>query len=255
MAALFAIAAWPHVARGVRAIVATERTRDYARSGARDRRRPVPAARGISCRRRAGFSRVEIVLLVPALLVAEATVSYLGLGFPEPQPELGHDAAGRGQRQRASRGALDAGAGRRDVPRRAASVQIGGTTGACRTCGTLDASRMRACTASFRPSRPPLPPAATSTPRAITANVERWMRTGLAGILALGSNGEAALLDEDECDRVVAAARDAVPRDRDCCSSAPDASRRARRSRRHARRRARRRRGARAHAVVSTRRR
>jgi 4-hydroxy-2-oxoglutarate aldolase len=48
--------------------------------------------------------------------------------------------------------------------------------------------------------------------RAITRNVERWMRTGLAGVLALGSNGEAALLDEDEADRVIAAARDGVPR-------------------------------------------
>jgi peptide/nickel transport system permease protein len=30
MSALFALAGWPHAARGVRAIVATERTRDYA---------------------------------------------------------------------------------------------------------------------------------------------------------------------------------------------------------------------------------
>jgi 4-hydroxy-2-oxoglutarate aldolase len=49
---------------------------------------------------------------------------------------------------------------------------------------------------------------------AITANVERWMTTGLAGVLALGSNGEAVLLDERESDQVVAAARRAVPRDR-----------------------------------------
>jgi 4-hydroxy-2-oxoglutarate aldolase len=50
--------------------------------------------------------------------------------------------------------------------------------------------------------------------RAISANVARLMTTGLAGILALGSNGEAGLLDDDECDRVVAAARESVPRDR-----------------------------------------
>ena len=65
---------------------------------------------------------------------------------------------------------------------------------------------------------PPIPTTFTGSgdvdPRAITANVEKWMRTGLAGILALGSNGEAPLLDEDESDRVVAAARDVVPRDR-----------------------------------------
>jgi 4-hydroxy-2-oxoglutarate aldolase len=50
--------------------------------------------------------------------------------------------------------------------------------------------------------------------RAMASNVRRWMQTRLAGILALGSNGEAALLSEDECDRIVAAVRDAVPPDR-----------------------------------------
>lgn len=50
--------------------------------------------------------------------------------------------------------------------------------------------------------------------RAIGSNVARWMRTGLGGVVALGTNGEAALLDEDESDRVIAAAREAVPRDR-----------------------------------------
>ena len=46
---------------------------------------------------------------------------------------------------------------------------------------------------------------------AIAANVRQWMTTGLVGILALGSNGEAGLLNEDESDRVVRAVRDAVP--------------------------------------------
>lgn len=49
---------------------------------------------------------------------------------------------------------------------------------------------------------------------AITRNVERWMRTGLGGIVALGTNGEAMLLDEDESDAVIAAAREGVPSDR-----------------------------------------
>lgn len=48
----------------------------------------------------------------------------------------------------------------------------------------------------------------------MAANVRRWMTTGLAGILALGSNGEAASLDEDESDRVVAAVRGEVPASR-----------------------------------------
>lgn len=48
-------------------------------------------------------------------------------------------------------------------------------------------------------------------PRAVGANVAKWMTTGLAGVLALGSNGESALLDDEEGDRVVAAAREHVP--------------------------------------------
>ena len=48
--------------------------------------------------------------------------------------------------------------------------------------------------------------------RALAGNVARWMRSDLAGILALGSNGEAALLDDDECDAIVATVREGVPK-------------------------------------------
>lgn len=48
----------------------------------------------------------------------------------------------------------------------------------------------------------------------MAANVRRWMTSRLAGILVLGSNGEAASLDEDESDRILAAVRDEVPRTR-----------------------------------------
>ena len=51
-------------------------------------------------------------------------------------------------------------------------------------------------------------------PAAIHTNINRWMATGLRGIVALGSNGEAPLLDEHESDVVIGAARDATPRDR-----------------------------------------
>lgn len=88
MAALFAFAAWPHVARGVRAIVVVERSRDYveaARAAGAGRWRilghVLPAARG--------FLSAELVLLIPALLSAEAAISFLGLGFPEPAPSWG----------------------------------------------------------------------------------------------------------------------------------------------------------------------
>ncbi len=46
---------------------------------------------------------------------------------------------------------------------------------------------------------------------AMTSNVRLWMTTRLVGILALGSNGEAAFVDEDESDRVVRTVREAMP--------------------------------------------
>ena len=51
-------------------------------------------------------------------------------------------------------------------------------------------------------------------PAGIRLNIERWVSAGVRGIVALGSNGEAPLLDEPESDQVIGAARDAVPRDR-----------------------------------------
>jgi 4-hydroxy-2-oxoglutarate aldolase len=45
----------------------------------------------------------------------------------------------------------------------------------------------------------------------IRSNIERWIGAGVRGIVALGSNGEAPLLTDDESDRVVRAARTAVP--------------------------------------------
>lgn len=49
---------------------------------------------------------------------------------------------------------------------------------------------------------------------ALRANVQRYLQTPLRGIVVLGSNGEAPFLDEDESERVIAAARAVVPRDR-----------------------------------------
>jgi peptide/nickel transport system permease protein len=88
MAGLFACAAWPDVARGVRAIVASERTRDYATAARAAGAGPfrlighlLPAAYG--------FLRVEFVLLIPALLVAESSLSFVGFGFEGAIPSWG----------------------------------------------------------------------------------------------------------------------------------------------------------------------
>jgi len=48
----------------------------------------------------------------------------------------------------------------------------------------------------------------------LARNVTRWMGTGLRGLLVLGSNGEAASVDEDEAERIITTVRDGVPRDR-----------------------------------------
>jgi peptide/nickel transport system permease protein len=82
MTCVFAVATWPWVARGVRAIVATEREREY-----------VVAARALgatpgrvlwyhllpACR---GFLLGQVALLVPTFVLAEAALSFVGLGFP-----------------------------------------------------------------------------------------------------------------------------------------------------------------------------
>ncbi|MBA3270456.1 MAG: dihydrodipicolinate synthase family protein, partial [Acidobacteria bacterium] len=50
--------------------------------------------------------------------------------------------------------------------------------------------------------------------RAILANVDRYLASPLTGLVVLGSNGEAAQLEDDEADRVIAVVRERVPNDR-----------------------------------------
>jgi 4-hydroxy-2-oxoglutarate aldolase len=49
---------------------------------------------------------------------------------------------------------------------------------------------------------------------ALRFNTTRYLATRLTGLVVLGSNGEAAQLDEDESDRAIAVVRDIVPRGR-----------------------------------------
>jgi peptide/nickel transport system permease protein len=86
---IFAIVGAPFIARGVRAIVRSEKQLDYSAAavslGASHTRlllrHLLPAARG--------FIAVEITMLVPSFIVAEATLSYVGLGFPDPVASWG----------------------------------------------------------------------------------------------------------------------------------------------------------------------
>jgi 4-hydroxy-2-oxoglutarate aldolase len=50
--------------------------------------------------------------------------------------------------------------------------------------------------------------------RALSGNIVRLLRAPIVGVLVLGSNGEAGLLEESEAEAIVAAARDCVPADR-----------------------------------------
>ena len=96
LASLFAAIGAPTVARGVRGVVRAERSLDYvlaAKSlGAGPARiifrHVLPAAFGVVI--------VDAIVLVPGFLVAEATLSYVGYGFPDLVPSWGtmlHDAA------------------------------------------------------------------------------------------------------------------------------------------------------------------
>jgi peptide/nickel transport system permease protein len=93
---IFALVGWPIVARGVRGIIASEREREYVMAGRALGAGPLrllaihllPATRG--------YLATQATLLLPAFILAEATLSYVGLGFPDSVPTWGtmlHDAS------------------------------------------------------------------------------------------------------------------------------------------------------------------
>ena len=87
--AILALVATPWIARGVRAIVAGERESAYAEAaraaGASSwrvlTRHLLPATRG--------YVFTQATLLFPAVVVAEATLSFVGLGLPDTVPSWG----------------------------------------------------------------------------------------------------------------------------------------------------------------------
>ena len=66
----------------------------------------------------------------------------------------------------------------------------------------------------FAPIPTPFDDDGAADPDRLRAALARWVRRPLAGFVILGSNGEAVLLDEDESDLIIAAAREAVPHGR-----------------------------------------
>jgi peptide/nickel transport system permease protein len=94
---IFILLGWPRVARGVRAIVRTEAGREHvlaavALGASRWRiltRHLLPAC--------AGFLAVQTAVLVPTFVLTEATLSYVGLGFPDGVPSWGRALADAAQ--------------------------------------------------------------------------------------------------------------------------------------------------------------
>jgi peptide/nickel transport system permease protein len=86
---VLSLVGWPSVARGVRGIVVIERESEYAEAARALGagfwrvivRHLLPACRG--------FLLVQATVLVPAFVMAEATLSFVGLGFPAPVPSWG----------------------------------------------------------------------------------------------------------------------------------------------------------------------
>jgi peptide/nickel transport system permease protein len=86
---IFAVVGAPFISRGVRGIVRSERRLDYAAAAASLGASPIriigrhllPAARG--------FVTAQLTMLIPAFIVSEATLSFVGLGFPPDVPSWG----------------------------------------------------------------------------------------------------------------------------------------------------------------------
>jgi peptide/nickel transport system permease protein len=93
---IFIVVGWPFVAKGVRAIVAAERDREYvqaARSLGAGHVRILATHLIPAC---TGHLLVQATLLLPAFILAEATLSFVGLGFPDPVTSWGTMLAAAG---------------------------------------------------------------------------------------------------------------------------------------------------------------
>ncbi len=100
---IFVLVGWPFVAKGVRAIVAGERNREYvqaARSLGAGPLRILTVHLIPAC---GGHLLVQATLLLPAFILAEATLSYVGLGFPDPVASWGTMLASAGNYNAVSR--------------------------------------------------------------------------------------------------------------------------------------------------------
>lgn len=93
---IFVAVGWPIVAKGVRAIVASERHREYVQAAQSLGAGPLRILTRHLLPACAGHLVVQATLLLPAFILAEATLSFIGLGFPDPIVSWGTMLAGAG---------------------------------------------------------------------------------------------------------------------------------------------------------------
>lgn len=86
---VLAAASWPLPARGVRAIIAAERSQAYAEAAYSAGAGPLRILLRHLLPAASGHLATQAFLLFPAFILAEATLSYLGLGFAEPTASWG----------------------------------------------------------------------------------------------------------------------------------------------------------------------
>lgn len=89
MVIVLALASWPLPARGVRAIVALESRKPYAEAAYASGAGPLRILLRHVLPSTTGHLAAQALLLFPACIFAEATLSFIGLGFAEPQASWG----------------------------------------------------------------------------------------------------------------------------------------------------------------------
>lgn len=89
MVLVFGLVGWPGIARGVRGIFITERGSEYAESARAIGASPLRVALRHLLPAASGFLAVQATILIPAFIMAEATISFAGLGFAPPASSWG----------------------------------------------------------------------------------------------------------------------------------------------------------------------
>jgi peptide/nickel transport system permease protein len=89
LASIFTLFGWPIVARGVRAIILSEGQREYVQAARAMGAGPVRILAVHLAPAALGHVASQATLLMPSFILAEATLSYLGLGFPDTTPTWG----------------------------------------------------------------------------------------------------------------------------------------------------------------------